>query len=307
MNSAHHLKLAIQIGQIGLWEWDTGRDRMEWSDLMYDIHGLRRGEFGGTMADYRTLMHPDDAGKPLCGEFRIVRPGGEVRWISGKTETREGMVNGAVVDITAARRAEQELEQFIFHASHDLLEPLRTVTSFAQLMTREPKPEYVGFIVDGTRQMRWLVDGLLALSRVARFNPERVDCSRIVGGDAVVESGGLPEVTGDRAQLTQLFRQLIDNAVKFRAGHVRISAQAADGGFWRFCVQDNGIGFESARARELFVPFRRLHGREFPGAGLGLALCRRIVERHGGRIWAEAAPGEGASVYFTLPGADAAK
>ncbi len=303
-----YLNLALRVAGIGLWEWNIPEDRMEWSDRLYEIHGLQRAAFDGTMAAYQALLHPDDLASvtdamllPGDFEFRIVRPGGEVRWLRMSVEANPGTLTGAVIDITANR----ETEDFIYRAMHDLREPIRTVTSFSELLARNPTAgsEYADFIRDGARQMRGTVDGLKALSAPPAWHPERVDTAALVEDPSVIQEG-LPEVWGDRASLQELFRNLLSNARRFRRPavpwEVQIRAVKREG-HWEFCIRDNGLGFDPAKASELFQPFRRLHSRDISGTGIGLARCRKIVNRHGGRIWAEGAPNEGASFYFTLP------
>lgn len=283
-------------------------NRMEWSERLYEIHGLRPGEFGGTMAAYRALIHPDDLASVTAAldnavhlEFRIVRPGGENRWLRMSVESNPGTLTGAVIDITENK----ETEDFVSRAIHDLREPVRTVASFAELMARNPAGggDYVGFIRDGARQMRAIVEGLQALSAPVAWRPQRVDTATLID-DSSVARGPLPEVWGDRASLQQLFHHLLSNARRFRRPSVPLRVEISsvrDGDAWQFCVRDNGLGFDPAKAAELFQPFRRLHSRDTSGAGLGLALCRKIVHRHGGRIWAQGAPNQGATFHFTLP------
>jgi signal transduction histidine kinase len=300
----------LRVAAIGLWEWNIPEDRMEWSDRLYEIHGLRPGEFAGTMGAYRALIHPDDRASVAdlmhrSGdiEFRIVRPGGEVRWLRMSVESNPNALTGAVTDITGNK----ETEDFVHRAIHDLREPARTVASFAELLTRNPAggSDYVSFIRDGARQMRAIVDGLQALSATVAWRPERVDTATLIEDSSVVQ-GPLPEVWGDRASLRQLFGNLLSNARRFRRPavplRVEISAVKDGENYWEFCIRDNGLGFDPAKASELFQPFRRLHSRDLSGAGLGLAHCRRIVHRHGGRIWAEGTPNQGTAVHFTLPG-----
>jgi PAS domain S-box-containing protein len=349
------LKIAVRAARIGIWDWDIARDRIDWSDQVYEIHGLDRAEFGGTLADYRALVHPDDLSRVFSGiqsaiatrenynaEFRILRPCGDVRWISVSAELisdesgNPARLVGATVDITERKRTEEallrandELQQFAYAASHDLQEPLRTVTTFTQLLVRELEDQlkgdaqqYVGFILDGTRRMRALIDGLLALSRSTAATGNRlqlVETGKIVADClvalriAVEESGAaivfdrLPDVMGDGNQLTQLFQNLVSNSIKYRkvgqSPRIEISAIRRNHAEWLFCVRDDGQGFDPEMAQVIFRPFRRLHGRDVPGAGIGLALCRRIVERHGGQICADAMPGAGAAFFFTLPAA----
>jgi two-component system, chemotaxis family, sensor kinase Cph1 len=230
----------------------------------------------------------------------------------------------------ALARSNAELEQFAYVASHDLQEPLRMVASYTQLLQRryqgkldEQADKYIHFAVDGAQRMQGLINDLLALSRVGTQGKPfaAVDVRAIVDrvlrwlGRAIEESGGrvevgpLPAVMGDAGQLEQLFQNLIANALKFRrpdvAPLVQVSAErrrAADGGGWVFAVRDNGIGFEQQFAEQIFVVFQRLHTRsEYPGTGVGLAIVKKIVERHGGTIWAEGRPGEGATFHFTIP------
>ena len=221
-------------------------------------------------------------------------------------------------------RSNQELEQFAYVASHDLREPLRTVTSFTQLLEDEygtalpgEARRYMNYIVDGNRRMRMLIDDLLSLSRVgsraARQEPVPMDevvqeavhalSQAIEESGASVEFGDLPTVQGDRVQLVQLFQNLIGNALKFRkaeAPRVVISA-TRDENWWQFAVADNGIGIERKYFDRIFVIFQRLHGRgEYTGNGIGLAICKKIVERHGGLIWVESEVGSGATFYFTM-------
>jgi len=222
-------------------------------------------------------------------------------------------------------RSNAELEQFAYVASHDLQEPLRMVRSFVELLQQRyagqldaEADEFIGFAVDGAARMQALIRGLLAYSRVDRrtSSPGPVDCDRLVQNalrnlqvaiaeaKAQVTHDPLPTVTGDETQLLQLFQNLLGNAIKFRneaAPRVHIAA-ARRGAEWVFSVRDNGIGFDPQYAERIFMIFQRLHTREeYGGTGIGLAVCKKIVECHGGRIWAESAPGQGSTFYFTLP------
>jgi len=237
------------------------------------------------------------------------------------------------LELEERRRAEQELarsnaelEQFAYVASHDLQEPLRMVASFSQLLARRYRgkidtdaDEFIGFAVDGATRMQRLLNDLLAYSRVGtRSKPFiAIDCNSVLSDalanlkPAIEESGAvvthepLPFIRGDEVQLTQLFQNLIGNAVKFHGQEppqVHISAKRKDGD-WVFTVQDNGIGIAPEQRERIFLIFQRLHHRsEYPGTGIGLALCHRIVERHGGRIWVESEVGKGSTFYFTLTG-----
>jgi PAS domain S-box-containing protein len=221
-------------------------------------------------------------------------------------------------------RSNAELEQFAYVASHDLQEPLRMVASYTQLLARryrgrldEDAEEFIGYAVDGVTRMQALINDLLAYSRVGTrggaFEPvdtgavlDRVLASlgpAMEDAGATVTHGPLPTVRGDAVQLGQLLQNLVGNAVKFRGDappRVHVSAERGPGE-WVFSVADNGIGIDPEYAERIFVIFQRLHTRaEYPGTGIGLAICKKIVERHGGRIWPEPAPGGGTVFRFTL-------
>ncbi|MCC5898947.1 MAG: GAF domain-containing protein [Phormidium sp. BM_Day4_Bin.17] len=222
-------------------------------------------------------------------------------------------------------RSNAELEKFAYVASHDLQEPLNLVSSYVQLLQMrygdrldQDAHDFIGFAVEGVTHMQRLIDDLLAYSRVGSrgepFRPvsvnevlERVQVnlqSRIEETHAIIESDDLPDVMADEIQLMQVFQNLIGNALKFHADSpvtIRICVER-DHQMWRFCVEDNGIGLEPQFAERIFSIFQRLHTRdEYPGTGIGLAICKRIVERHGGKIWVESSLGDGSSFYFTLP------
>jgi PAS domain S-box-containing protein len=223
------------------------------------------------------------------------------------------------------RRSNQDLEQFAYVASHDLQEPLRMVASYTQLLAQRYEGQlddqaqtYIHYATDGATRMQQLINDLLTYSRVGARGQELAptDLHSVLGealrdlaaaiheSRAVVTNGDLPTVLADAGQLRQVFQNLIGNAIKFRreaSPCVHVSARK-EGREWIVCIKDNGIGIDVKHADKLFVIFQRLHTRqEFPGTGIGLALCRRIVERHGGRIWFESKPGEGSIFYFSLP------
>ncbi|MCY2928001.1 MAG: ATP-binding protein [Planctomycetota bacterium] len=223
------------------------------------------------------------------------------------------------------QRSNHDLEQFAYVASHDLQEPLRMVTSFGGILEERYRPvlddkgrEYLSFIVEAGQRMQSLVRGLLEYSRVrGRGRPEPVALGECVQealanlktsleeAGATIAVGELPTVQADRRQMTQVFQNLIGNAVKFRSDkppRVELSARP-DKGQWLVRVADNGIGVDPKYAGQIFQIFHRLHTRDkYPGTGIGLAICRRIVEGHGGKIWMEPALDGGSTFWFTLPG-----
>ena len=222
-------------------------------------------------------------------------------------------------------RSNAELEQFAYVASHDLQEPLRMVASYTQLLARryegrldDDADEFIGYAVDGATRMQQLISDLLAFSRVGTrgkpLEPMEAQAAyeealanlalSIEDSGAEVSADPLPRVLGDHVQIVQLFQNLIGNAIKFHgeaAPRVHVSAQEQED-HWLFSVADNGIGIDAQYFERIFVIFQRLQGRrEFPGTGIGLALCQKIVTRHHGRIWVESEPARGSTFYFTMP------
>jgi PAS domain S-box-containing protein len=249
------------------------------------------------------------------------------------------LVLSAIVDITERTRAEEivarqtrelersnaELQQFAYVASHDLQEPLRTVASYTQLLERRYGDQldadartYIKFAREGALRMQQLLEGLLAYSRLGTHRPEPVPTESTVALDhaiqnlkvAIDESGAeivrgeLPTVAADPSQLVEIFQNLVGNAIKFCGGkrpRVEIAARRADGE-WVFSVVDDGIGIDATYFDRIFQVFQRLHHRDdYPGTGIGLAICKRIAERLGGRIWVESTPGAGATFSFSVP------
>ena len=222
-------------------------------------------------------------------------------------------------------RSNSDLEQFAYVASHDLQEPLRMISSHLHALEERYKgrldlraDESIHYAVDGAARLQDLISGLLAYARLST-NPSTASPfegrhalddalmnlrSIIEETSARIVARPLPVVFGDRTQVTQLFQNLIENAVKFRGPappEVHVGVERTSGE-WVFSVRDNGIGFDPAHAQRIFRVFQRLHSvDEYPGTGIGLSICKRIVERHGGRIWAESKAGQGTTFYFTLP------
>jgi signal transduction histidine kinase len=227
--------------------------------------------------------------------------------------------------LTDLERSNTELEQFAYVASHDLQEPLRMVSSYTQLLGErygdqldEKAKKFINYAVDGAVRMQQLIHDLLSFSRVTTRGAEFqvLDSHAALGtaianlGEAIRDAGALvtnddlPQVAADQIQLAQVFQNLISNAIKFRGQRqplIHVSARQEDA-HWLFSVKDNGIGIDPRYKDKVFVIFQRLHTREeYPGTGIGLALCQRIVQRHGGAIWFDSKPGEGSTFYFTFP------
>ncbi|RQG99003.1 ATP-binding protein [Natrarchaeobius oligotrophus] len=241
-----------------------------------------------------------------------------------RTRTREREVEEVVERL---RESNERLEQFAYAASHDLQEPLRMVSSYLQLLEHrygdrfdEDGREFLAYAVDGADRMREMVDALLVYSRVDTDGASlsTVDLEEVLDdviadlavtideNDAEITVENAPRVTGDETQLKQLLQNLVSNAIEYSDDEPVIHVSAKRNGTnWILSVRDEGIGIEPADHERIFEVFNRLHTREdHPGTGIGLALCQRIVERHGGDIWVESAPGDGATFSFTLPTTD---
>jgi PAS domain S-box-containing protein len=268
------------------------------------------------------------------------RPGRGTRWLSVSTRAvetdREAPFTVVIsfTDVTEEReaadaleRSNTELQQFAYVASHDLSEPLRMVTSYLQLLRRRyhgrldnDADEFIEYAVDGAARMRGLIDGLLTYSRAGREEPpERVELALVtadvlrslaaamVVASAEIEVGLLPAVMGNRGQIEQVMQNLVANALKFRRdgrAHVWVHAEPAAPGMAQIAISDGGIGIAPEERDRVFEMFQRVHDREaYEGTGIGLAICRKIVARHGGRIWIDDREGGGTVFRFTLPAA----
>jgi PAS domain S-box-containing protein len=226
----------------------------------------------------------------------------------------------------ALLKANEDLGQFAYAASHDLQEPLRTMTTYAQLLVRRYQDTldqdargFLSNIVEGSRRMQMLVSDLLAFSQAqgAQLMLRPTDMMQVLAlalgnlrssidaTGATITHDSFPKLTVDAARMTQVFQNLIGNAMKYRrpdeSPRIHVSAQKDRREWWVFSVRDNGLGFDEAYADQIFGMFKRLHGREIAGTGIGLAICRKIVEAHGGRIWATSTPNVGSIFSFTLP------
>lgn len=328
------------------------------ADGSVDYYNRRWYQFLGIepekpVPDWSSRLHPDDAaryqerwqasvskGTPFDLEFRFQNPtSGEYQWFLGRAlptfDDQGGILRwyGTCTEIDtqkrieeALRRSNEDLEQFAYVASHDLQEPLRTISSYSQLLARryhgkldEQAHEFIGFVVGAVARMSTLIQDLLAYSRATSQQYSRMEwtSSESALGRALanlraaidekaasIHYEQLPAVVADAAQLTLLFQNLVGNALKYsREGvppQVQISASTGHGE-WIFTVRDNGVGFDPQYKERIFGLFKRLHGDLYSGTGIGLAMCKTVVERHGGRIWAVSEPGVGSTFFFTLP------
>jgi PAS domain S-box-containing protein len=298
-----------------------------------------RGEYGPGDVEQQVAERVALARTPQQHQFERVRPDGTVLEVTGRVMPDGGFVT-TYTDVTERRRAQKqlaeharelersnsELEQFAYVASHDLQEPLRMVASYCQLLQRRYKgkldgdaDEFIGFAVEGATRMQRMINELLNYSRVGRKSAgfAAVDCNAAVAAaqdglavaieeaGATIRVGALPTVMGEATLLQQLFQNLVGNAMKFRrdgvAPEIAIAATREEDA-WRFTVADNGIGIEGEYLERIFLLFQRLHERsKYPGTGIGLALCKKVVEHHGGRLWVESEPGRGSTFIFTIP------
>jgi PAS domain S-box-containing protein len=320
------------------WERQLGYTVEELTQTPY-LEFIHPDDHEGTMAEIERLATGAPTIEYVC---RLRRTDGEYRdyvW-SAQASLEDDCFYIVGKDITERRRLEEELERrahgleranaelqdFVYVASHDLSEPLRMVSAYLELLRRryddaldEDARQFIGFAVDGAIRMQKLIDDLLLYSRVGHEDPAcfPVDMTEVVpavlrtltgaieeaGAEVVV--GPLAVAHGDQSQITQLVQNVVANAVKFHrpdvAPLVRVRADIDEEG-WHLTVADNGIGIAPDHRERVFKMFVRLHGREeYPGTGVGLAICRRIVERHGGRIWIESPPGGGCEMHVTLP------
>ncbi|MEP6961481.1 MAG: ATP-binding protein, partial [Acidobacteriota bacterium] len=280
-------------------------------DMVFPLRGV-----DGTFRQFLTRVHPV---RDLKGDI--------VRWFGTNTDiTKQTQIQQQLT------RANEDLTQFAFAASHDLQEPLRMITAYSQMLLKGHRSQLdgeaevcVGYVVEGAKRMRALLADLLSYTAIDT-NPEetaeRVDLEQVLQevqmilkasieeSGAVVSSDPLPTLEGyHRAHFIQLFQNLIGNAIKYRSSRsprIHVSVANRDGN-WRFAVADNGIGIAPEYHAMIFGVFKRLHGKQIPGTGIGLAICQRVVERYNGRIWVESQLEKGATFYFTLPNAGAGK
>jgi PAS domain S-box-containing protein len=296
-------------------------------------HGVERGLELTAYPEGETPFPVEISFSPLQTEEGLVVTSA-IRDITERRKTEEQVrqlnanLEERVLERTnALMRSNEELQQFAYIASHDLQEPLRTVSIYAQLLAKRYQgqlqgdaDQFIDFIVEGASRMERLIHDLLDFSRVEARGADffvKMSCddalddairnlhSLIEESGAVITRGYLPLITGDPVQMTRLFQNLLVNSIKYRTLEVpRIHIAAEESGNeWLFSVRDNGIGIEPQYAEKVFGIFKCLEPRDKrSGSGMGLAICRKIVSRHQGRIWVESALGKGATFYFTLPG-----
>jgi PAS domain S-box-containing protein len=356
--SQDKLNIALENGNIGVWEWDLKTDEVIWDERMEKMFGLKPGSFEKTYKAFENLIHDEDIThvkkaikdsleKELPYEtlFRVKSTNNKIKYISAKAVVNKDKygypvsLTGVCFDVTSLRegteelviklneellRSNKELESFAYVASHDLQEPLRMVTSFTQLLEHQytdkldhKAREYIRFAVDGSKRMYDLINGLLAYSRIQtkgktfiRVNLNHVLNSvsknlslQIKESNALVKVDELPIVFADESQMIQLFQNLIGNSIKFSNDTPKISITSSSDAFQHvISVKDEGIGIEPQYFEKIFQIFQRLQAKEqYEGIGIGLAVCKRIVERHSGKIWVESELGKGSVFIFTIP------
>lgn len=352
------LNLALDNGKIGIWERDLKTNKSIWDKRTEKMFGFAEGTYDGTFETFEKCLVEEDKpyildairkaveeNAPYETIFRVRLQNDDISYINVKgvvTHNEEGKaikLSGVCFDVTDMKkgaeqalfklneelhRSNKELEQFAYVASHDLQEPLKTVSTFTQLLAARYKDkldehgnQFIHYTVEAASRMQMLIHDLLDYSRIGTkaqklsmvdFN--NVLCKAILNleatireKNAVVTYDVLPTITGDEGQLVQLFQNLVGNALKYCKGTpmVHISAKE-EPDYFLFSVKDNGIGIEQQYAEKVFLIFQRLVAKgEYSGSGIGLAVCKRIVERHGGKIFFESQLGEGTTFYFTIP------
>lgn len=356
--SKEKLNIALEGGNIGVWEWDLVTDEIILDKRMERMFELEAGSFGGTYRDFENLLNEDDIlhfrntisealnkAAPFETIIRVKKENPETKYLNAKSIVQKDnsgaliKMTGVCFDISGLKkdteqvlfdlneellRSNKELQQFAYIASHDLQEPLRMVSSFTQLLKMKYKDkldsdahEYIKFAVDGAKRMKTQIDDLLMLSRIQTRGKEfsEVDMQLVLERvvkilnpwiqekKAVITGNLQVSIVGDEVQMVQLLQNLIGNSLKYskKSPRIDISFKEEERSFL-FRIKDNGIGMEPQYLERIFQIFQRLHSKdEYEGTGIGLAICKRIVERHKGKIWADSESGKGSSFYFTIP------
>lgn len=352
-------KLAVEGTTAGIWDWISVDSNEEWwSPKFYQLLGYENNEIEASLDNFSSFLHPDDAPStfklverhltkraPFIIEYRLQHKSGKYKWFLGSgqaTWDKDGKpirMVGTIVDINARKLAEvaeqertiqlaqknRELEEFTYVASHDLQEPVRTISSFVKLFKQtysdkldDEANTYLDFMEGASKRSQQLIVDLLDYSRLGKDRKtEKVNLNQVLQNvliDLTVrikESGAevtleqLPEIEGQTTELRLLFQNLISNAIKFRkkdiTPKIHVSVEANDDEY-SFSISDNGIGIDEKYLDRIFVIFKRLHGKsEFEGTGIGLAHCKKVVELHGGRIWVESRLTQGSTFKFCIP------
>lgn len=351
------LNVALESGNIGIWEWDLKNGDISLDEKSEALFGIKTGHLGHTLSDFNKIIHEDDRSAlynavnnaiknnvPIETILRTKKINPSTRYLSIRANIRKAAnemplrFTGVCYDITGLKetektilklneelvRSNRDLENFAYVASHDLQEPLRMVSSFMQLLSMKYENkldndarEYIGFAVEGARRMYDLLNGLLTYSRVSTGGSAfaKVDMNNVLNNvirnldlfikekNAVINSEKLPVVFADENQMLQVFQNLITNAIKFSDKSPKIFITSKDEySNFIFLIRDDGIGIEPQYFDRIFKIFQRLVPRnDIPGIGIGLSICKRIIERHKGKIWVESEPGKGSVFSFSLP------
>lgn len=352
-------QLAVDGAEEGIWDWpNIDEDQQYWSPKLKELLGYQDKEIESTYSNFLALLHLEDkdpfrqlvkshlAGRTsLILEIRLRCKNKEYKWflIKGNKYPNEKnlRITGSLSDISNIKNTEEQLkksideltksnialERFVHLASHDLREPLRTISSCSQLLAHQNKAAFndsskklVNYIESGVSRMEALIENLLYYSKINQLIIpfEKVNLNEKVLTDVLSNlqynisenkadikiKKNLPEIYGDPLQLVQLFQNLISNALKYAksdlAAKIDISCKKQKD-FWLFAVNDNGIGIAEEQQSKIFLPFHRVENTDLKGTGIGLAICQKVVEKHGGEIWVESAEGKGSTFFFTLP------
>lgn len=357
--SEERFQLAVDGTSAGIWDWiSIERDEEWWSPRFYELLGYENGEIEASLSNFGKMLHPDDSKKTFKAlddhfehkgkfevEYRLKTKSGEYKWFLGSGQAewdshgKPCRMVGTIIDINERKKSSklleekskelekknQELKEFVYIASHDLQEPMRTIASMVNLFEESHKKEVgedgqtmLRFMKEATDRSQNLIVDLLDYSRIGTSKSmEQVDMntlateaiadlgSKINEKGAKIIIGKLPELKGLKTELRLLLQNLLGNAIKFSKPNLspKISISAKkEGDNWEFKVKDNGIGFDKKYNQKVFEVFKRLNNsKDYQGTGIGLAQCKRIIELHNGKIWAESELGKGSTFYFTLP------